>query len=185
MSPFEPLGPTARWRIVYGMFQAADVGYVITYQAIADALELDPEADRHAIQMAVRRAAKSFLREDDHAIESVRNVGYRVVQPEEHLRIAQQQQRKSRKALVRGHDTAVHVDLNGMEPSVRKAFEVTARAFSTLLEYNRRLDTKQKHLEEALSSVSVQVDRSKEDITELRARLERLEAKAKNRKTPV
>lgn len=185
MSPFEPLGQTARWRTVYNLFQSTGTGNIVPYQAIADALDLDPETDRHAIQMAVRRAAKSFLRDDDHAIESVRNVGYRVVEPEEHLRLAQQQQKKSRKALVRGHDTAVHVDLNGMEPSIRRAFEVTARAFSTLLEYNRRLDTKQKHLEEALSSVSVQVDRSKEDITELRARLERLETKAKNRKVPT
>jgi hypothetical protein len=177
MNPFEAVGEVARWRTVYSLFQASSIGKVIKYETIADALELHHVDDRHAIQMATRRAAKEYLRNDSRAVEAVKNVGYRVVEPEEHLRLAQGQQKKSRKALVRGHDTAVHVDLNGMEPEVRKAFDVTARAFSTLLEYNRRLDTRQKHLESALNAIVNRQDRSEDDITDLKNRLAKLEAR--------
>lgn len=176
-TPFEPLGSKARWRTIYDLLQAAEIGAVVKYVDIAAALDLDADTDRHTIQMAARRAAKEHLTVDNRAIEPVQNVGYRIVEPEEHLRLAQQHQNKSRKALAMGHKQVVHVDLNGMEPEVRKAFDVTARAFSTLLDYNRRLDTKQKHLEKALDSVATRQDKSDDEIRELKERLARLEQK--------
>lgn len=182
MNPFEPVGAQARWKAVYCEFQKAGVGDVVTYETLADALELHSEDDRHAIQMAARRAAKEYLQEDSRAVEAVKNVGYRVVEPKEHLRLAQDQQRRSNKALKRGHSTVVHVDLNGMEPAVRQAFDVTARAFSTLLEYNRRLDTKQQHLAKALDSIATRQDRSDEEIQQLKERLAKIEA-SRNKKT--
>lgn len=182
MTPFEPVGKLARWKTIYHLMQQIPVGGQLTYTQIGEALTLDPVEDRHAIQMAVRRAATEYLTVDDRAIEPIPNVGYRVVEPEEHLRLAQHHQTKSRKALTRGQKTITHVDLHGMEPEVRKAFEVTAIAFSALLEYNRRLDTKQKHLETALDSLVTRQERSEDEIGDLRNRLADLEARRK--KTP-
>jgi hypothetical protein len=175
MAAFQPIGDRARWRIVYDLLRKADVGDVTTYETLGEALELDPTEDRHAIQMAVRRAAVEHEEVDHRALESVPNVGYRIVEAQEHLRLARTQQRRSSKALARGQSKVVNVDMNGLPPEVRKAFDVTARAFAMLLDYNRRLDTRQRRLEDAIGSVVERSERSESEIATLRERLARLE----------
>ena len=69
----------------------------------------------------------------------------------------------------------VHVDFNGMEPDTRKAFEVVAQAFSMQLEMMRRLDIRQKRVEQSVQQIQQQNQRSAEEIAQLRARLDRLE----------
>lgn len=175
MSPFEPAGDIARWRTLYELLQKLTVGDVLTYEAMAEALELDAEDDRHTIQVAMRRASKELEEENKHATEAVKNVGYRIVEPEEHLTLARRQQRKSSKALVRGNSKVVNVDLSDVDPEVRKAFQVMASAFAMQMEFNRRTDVRQKKLEESLDAVKQQSSRTDEEVAELRARLERLE----------
>lgn len=175
MSPFDPIGEKARWRIVYDVLAKKDHDDTVTYAELGEALDLDPTHSRHQIQMAVRRAAKEYLEIDKRALEPVKNQGYRVVQAPEHLRLAQMQQRKSRRALDSGHSKVVNVDLNGMDPEVRKAFDVTAQAFGMLADLHRRLDVRQKRLESAVEAITERSDRSDAEVAELRARLERLE----------
>jgi hypothetical protein len=125
--------------------------------------------------MAVRRAARQLEEQNDRALDVVTNVGYRIVQPSEHLRLARQQQKKSSRALVRGQSKVVHVDMSGMEPETRKAFEVVAQAFSMQLEMTRRLDVNQRRLAESVDSIKDQTARSADEIADLKARLDRLE----------
>lgn len=180
MSPFGPKGETARWRLLYQLLAQTEVGDILRYEAMADKLELDPEADRHTIQVAMRRAARELLLVDKHAVEAVKNIGYRVVEPEEHLRLAKSQQRKSTQALVRGNSQVVNVDLSGVDPEVRNAFQVVASAFAMQMEFNRRTDIRQKKLEDALDSVREQSTKTDEEVSELRKRLERLEQERSN-----
>lgn len=175
MSPFEPAGETARWRILYGLLQDVEVGAILTYETMADCLNLHPEDDRHTIQLAMRRASKELEQVDKHATEAVKNVGYRVVEPEGHIGLAQSQQRKSSRALARGNSKVVNVDLSDVDPEVRKAFQVMASAFAMQMEFNRRTDVRQKKLEQSLDSVKQQSTRTDEEVAELRARLDRLE----------
>lgn len=175
--PFQPIGDRARWRKIYDLLRGKSVGDSLTYDEISGVLDLHPLNDRHAIQMAVRRAAKELEQEDQRAIEPVVNEGYRVVQPREHLRLARVQQKKSQKALAAGHSKVTHVDLSGMDVETRKAFEVVAVAFSMQMEMTRRLDVGQKRLESAVAAVVERTERSEEELAELRARLERLEAR--------
>lgn len=175
MSPFEPAGETARWRVLYGLLTERTVGDILTYEVMAEALDLDPAKDRHTIQVAMRRAGKELEQEDKHAVESVTNVGYRIVEPEEHLRLARGQQKRSSRALERGHSKVVNVDLSSVDPEVRQAFQVVASAFAMQMEFNRRTDIRQKKLEDALEAVHEKSTRTDEEVAELRARLERLE----------
>lgn len=105
----------------------------------------------------------------------MQNVGYRVVEPEEHLRLAKGQQRRSTKALQRGQSKVVNVDLSNVDPEVRQAFQVVASAFAMQMEFNRRTDVRQKKLEESLEAVRETSTRTEEEVAELRARLDRLE----------
>ena len=175
MSPFEPVGNQARWRTLYELLVEVEVGDVLDYPTMAEALELDPEDDRHTIQVAMRRAAKELETQDGHAVEAVPNSGYRVVVPEDHLKLARSHQQKATKSLQRGHSKVSNVDLSGVDPEVRRAFQVVASAFAMQMEFNRRTDVRQKKLEQALNAVQEQSTRTDEEVAELRARLDRLE----------
>lgn len=175
MSPFEPVGDRARWRIVYDLLRVVPVDGVLEYEQMAEALDMDAEDDRHVIQMAMRRAGKELEQVEKHAIESISNVGYRVVRPPEHLRLARGHQSKAGKQLKRGHSKVVNVDFNEIEPETRKAFEVVAQAFAMQMQFNSRLDVRQKRLEEVVETVSERTERTASELAELRERMARLE----------
>lgn len=179
MSPFKPIGEVARWQAVYALLRATKTGDVLTYEAIGEALELDPKLERHAIQMAVRRAAKEHEEADKRAIEAVPNKGYRVVEAPEHLRLARGHHRRASKALVRGQSKAVNVDWAALDPEARRAFEVVVAAFAAQIEFNKRFDVRQKRLEQAFDAMAERTDkteqRTEQEIAELKARLARLE----------
>lgn len=175
MSPFEPAGESARWRVIYELLASTDVGGILTYEAMAEALELDPNEDRHTMQVAMRRAARELETVNKHAIEAVKNVGYRIVEPEEHLKLAKGQQRRSSRALARGQSVVTNVDLSSVDPEVRHAFQVVASAFAMQQEFNRRVDVRQKKLEDALETVREKSARTDDEVADILARLERLE----------
>jgi hypothetical protein len=176
MSPFEPAGDRARWRVVYELLAEAAVDETVTYERLGEALGLDPVTGRHAIQMAVRRAAREHEVRDNRALDAVPNVGYRIVRVPEHLDLARRHQRKAGKALERGRSKVDHVDLSGVDGDTRRAFEVVAQAFALQADFNRRLDIRQKKLEQQVAAATSAQEHTAEEIAELRARLEKLEA---------
>lgn len=179
VTPFEPIGETARWRILYDMLRDREVDDVLTYKEMGEALELDPEADRSRIQMAFRRSAIQLERDDNRAVDVIQNVGYRIVPAPEHLRLARRHQRRSRKELDRGASKVTHVDLSGVDAETRKAFQVVAAAFSMQQEMLRRMDVKHDRLTKVVEQESEARRESQErtdvEVAELRARLEKLE----------
>lgn len=182
MSPFTPAGDRARWRILYDLLVKLRVGDVLTYPEMAEALELDPEGDRQVIQLAMRRAARELEEVDKHAVDNVAGVGYRIIAPTEQLGLAKRHQRKSGRALARAQSKVVNVDFAQVDAATRRAFEVFATAFAMQADFNRRMDVRQKHLEQAVEAVTrhneQQAQRTDEEIEELRERLKRLEDKA-------
>ena len=176
MAPLQPAGERARWRTVYDLLRKAATGEVITYERLAEALGLDAEADRHTIQMAVRRAAREHEVSDDRALDVIPNTGYVIVPAADHLRLARRHQKRADKSLARGHSKVVHVDMSGMEPDIRNAFEVMARAFALQMDFNKRFNVRQSRLEDAVNTMSERTERTEAEIAELKARLARLEA---------
>lgn len=173
--PFKPIGEQARWRTILDLYKRSATGSVVTYDAIAEALGLDSEKDRQAIQAAARRAGVEHERQDRRAVEAVRNEGYRVVEPPEHLRLARRHQRKSSRELVRAQSKAMNVDMSQMEPQTRRVFEVIAMSLAAQIDFNNRLDIRQRDLEAAIVDLEDKHERSEEDVSDLRARLERIE----------
>ena len=54
-------------------------------------------------------------------------------------------------------------------PGTRRGFELMAVAFARQEDFNRRLDIRQRRLEESVAAVTQTVDRSAEEVAELRA----------------
>lgn len=176
MAPFKPYGERARWRLVYDLLCERSINDIVTYEDLGGVLGLKPGSERHEIQMATRRAAKEYLEVKQRAIEVQPNVGYRIVEPEEHLRLARSHNSKAGRALIRGHSTATNVDLTGMDMEMRRAFEAVALVMSKQMEFNRRIEYRQNRLAAALESVSSRQELTEERVEELATLQERLKA---------
>jgi len=176
MSPFDPVGDRARWRVIYDMLVKVPTGGILTYEAMGKELGLDPDSDRHTIQMAVRRAAREHEVCDSRALDSVPNTGYKVVHAPEHLDLARRHQRKAGRSLERGRSKVEHVDLADLDDATQHAFRIVAQAFALQADFNRRLDIRQKKLERQVQSAMSVQQHTADELTELRARLERLES---------
>ena len=182
MGAFRPIGLQARWRTIYEMLRGTPTDTVITYDELGEALGLHPDDDRHAIQMAMRRAATELEHEDLRAVDVEANKGYRIVQAPERLGLARKQGKKATRALARGYSKAAHVDLSEVnDPVTRRALELTAQAFAMQMDFNKRFAVRQEQLEKAVQGISeVQAaDRrqASAEVTELRAELARLQAR--------
>lgn len=180
MSPFDPIGDVSRWKLAYEALRPAATNTVVTYDELGEVLGLHPVRDRHAIQMAMRRAGRELEVVDKRAIDAVPNKGYRIVPAPENLDLARRHQKKAGRSLARGHSKAVNVDMSGIEdPEVRKALELTATAFALQMDFNRRFAVRQSQLEKAVHEIteaqSQDRERSAEEVAKLRERVERLE----------
>jgi hypothetical protein len=180
MAPFKPVGDRARWRVVYDMLTAAQVGDVITYEDMGAELELDPEKDRHLIQMAVRRAARQYLTEDLRALESVPNIGYTVVESAKQLVLAERHQVKARRSIRRGREQVTHVDVSGLDETTRQMFEIMAWKFTQQDEAIRRLDVRQQRMQRQVDAAVSVTQQTSDEVAALRARLEKLEAERRD-----
>jgi hypothetical protein len=176
MAPFDPAGAQARWKILYELLKQASHGDFLSYAYMGEALGLDPDRDRGAIVGALRRAAKELEEKDKRAIKVVPNKGYRVVAPKEHLALAQWQQKRVSKALVRGHSKVVNVDLSKLDPEARAAFDLMAQGFARQMDFNRRAIRRLAEHGESIARLEQNGQRSEVETQEIRRRLEWLEA---------
>lgn len=165
MSPFSPKGEVARWRIVYRILQETPVGATLTYEQVADALDLHPQQDRARIQTAVRRAGKQFLKVDDRAIEVVPDVGYRAVSAERHIPLAGDQVQRAVKTLEKGRDLTVHVRLDELSPEGRTIVHAMALGFSQVAEYARQMTRRVENHEDRLNDIEEELARLRNQRT--------------------
>ena len=156
---FKPLGERARWRMVYDLMRVADTGQVVTYEAMAEPLGLDPQRHRHELQMAARRAGLELEKVNKRAADAVRNVGYRIVEPAEILGLGQRRNRKAGSQIKRGGITTRAVDLNAVDAPTRAALETLARGFAVQAEVNRRVLAKQEEHDDLINTLLKRVDR--------------------------
>jgi len=180
MAAFKPAGEQARWKYVYEELREKPYGHTIDYAEMGKLLELDPVEDRHAIQMAMRRAAKELSEKDFKHIESVRNVGYRIVDLPGQLELSRTRKKKADKAMVRAQDPVEYVNkdlLAEANDEVRRGFYVLARAMDVLNQAHRHLDLRQQRMEAALESYTSKTDKNTDEVEELKRRLAALEAK--------
>ncbi|MBL3664518.1 hypothetical protein JL475_00460 [Streptomyces sp. M2CJ-2] len=165
--------PTARWRILYDLFQQADL---VTYDQAAEALSLHADKDRKAIQKAMNRAGEELEVTDKRALRAVPGVGYRIADPNEHVILAREYQEKSKGAIDRGVSKVVNVNLNGMEPAARSLTLAVAQLLTREADMMARFDLRQQKSEAQIREIIDRQDRSEAETAELKERLARLEA---------
>lgn len=172
-APFEPIGELARWRVLVGEFAAVARGTTLTYEQLGKVLDLDPARDRKAISAAVGQASKTLSRDHERSLIAVRNVGYRVALPDEHIDLATRHQRKAGRQLARGKSHVENADYSGMSDEGRSLAVAMTRAFIWQQTQMRRMDVRQKDLERVVESITTRVERTEGEHAARLAEIER------------
>jgi hypothetical protein len=160
--PFEPKGEIAQWRAAYRLFHDGDVDDTVTYEQLAELLELDPVRDRHRIQAAGRRAAKHLLETDSRAVEVVPDVGYRIVPAVRQIPMAGQQIERSGRALDRGKALTTNIRFDELSEAERTIAQAMAHGFSQVAEWARQIGRRMENYEGRLSDVEAELERIRE-----------------------
>jgi hypothetical protein len=170
---FKPLGDKSRRANVIDIIGSADYDTTVRY----DELESVLDADRSTVQAAVNAAKPGLERQFRRAVVAVPNIGYRVVRPSEHHDLAVIHQRKSLRSLRRSLSKVNHVDATQLTDGERAAVTLAATGIAMQLDYMRRNDIRANRHEGMIAATQQVVDRTADDVAELKARLAKLEAK--------
>lgn len=158
---FQPIGDRPRWEMIVEAMQPLDVGDILTYQQIADALE-EPEW-RNTFRTSFYKAANVWGEEHHRAFRAVPNVGYRVVEAAEHEALARLHHRKSRRQIHKARTVIGRADRTELTAEQAERFDAIEITLGRQADMIRRLDRRMDRHETALKSA-----RSEQSSTESR-----------------
>lgn len=168
-APFEPQGEISKRQMLVELFSNTPVDSVVSYAEMEELLE----ADRSVVQAIVHQAQSALSRIHNVSLKSVRNVGYRVVPPIEHVDLALAQQKKARRGMGRSRRHVDHVDMSQLTEQERQIISNVAGVLARQQAQIQRIDKRQAVLENAFTA-KVQGDVKKDAATQ--SRLSRIEA---------
>jgi hypothetical protein len=164
--PFKPKGDTAQWRTVYDLLIKTPVNSTITYDTLAEALNLHPHTDRHRIQAATRKAATHLLAQDNRAIENLADTGYRVVTAAQQIPLAGKQIEKAGNALDKGHDLTNNVRMDELTSEERQIVQSMTVGFAHVAQWARQINQRVGEHEDRLSDIEAELARLRDAKTE-------------------
>lgn len=182
---FKPVGEKSRRAMVIELVKSIDYGEIITYETLMAALDVE---ERQIAQAAVHSANPGIERAYSKALQVVANVGYRVVEPAEQKALAQRQQRKASRSIVRAKSKVDHVDLSKLTDAERGMFSIAVTMLAGQLEFARRADlryARKETVERFMSEQSSVNARTDDELREMHARLAQLESHLSASSSPV
>lgn len=153
---FKPTRPDGRSfrAVVVDVVKDREYGTVIQYSELGDALGLNPKRERALIQVHVRTALRTLLKLHKRGLQSVSNVGYRIIEPREHVLVANGHQTKAKRQLQRAINFYEGADLSKMTDSERQLHlgqQMLARA---IYASHQHLDERLRKVEELLQGTA-------------------------------
>lgn len=164
--PFKPKGDTARWRTIHDLFLRTPVGETLEYQAVAEALDLDPDTDRARIQNAARQAREKLLTQHQRAVEVIPDIGYKIVPAVQQIPLAGKQVERASNALDRGRELTSNVRLDELSEGERRVVHSMTMAFSQVAEWARQITNRVDSHEDRLADIEAELARIKTDRQE-------------------
>lgn len=135
MTPFEPKGDVAEWRLVYDHLKDLERGSVVTIESIEELLGRPLGQNRSPVYRAIRELEENNSR----TIATVRGIGYRIADPNEHLGLGLSHSGRARRQLRRGLQRAESADRGGLAPAAAARLEAFEATTSRLVEFLGRM----------------------------------------------
>lgn len=180
-------GPKSQRQIVVDLIAPRDYDSVTTYEEIAAALGMHPVEHKGLIRSVVQSARDALAKDHHRTLEAVRSVGYRIIRPEEHVKVAGELQRKAGRTVALARTTVESVDLTELSEEGRKIAMAAAAALGYQAQMIRRMDLRQAGIEKVLEAVTEKVDETvaatedhQERLSTLEQRIAAMEAKAQS-----
>lgn len=168
-------GPKSQRQIVIDLIAPREFDSVTTYEELAAALGMNPVADKQNIRSVVQSARDGLAKDHHRTLEAVRSVGYRIIRPEEHVKVAGELQRKAGRTVALARTTVESVDLTELSEEGRKIAMAAAAALGYQAQMIRRMDLRQQDVERVLESVTEKVDETVATTENHQVRLSTLE----------
>ena len=137
---FKPKGEKAEWAMVYdGLLSEADFGTVVTYAQLDELLGRTFEDNRAPIY----RAREELGERRKRWLEAVPRVGYRVIDANEHVRVAGQHKRKAKRQMTTMVKVSQVTDIARLTPTELAEFDTQSKVnwllYSALVHHERRI----------------------------------------------
>ena len=104
----------AAWAKAY--LHDQDFDTIVTYADLTTVLGLDPQRDPRA-RSSVLKAGRDLLREDHKKLVNLRNVGYRIIKPNEHANQSRRENVRARRRLREALATVTYVAMERLTPA--------------------------------------------------------------------
>lgn len=115
-----------------------EVDREISYLFLSEAIGLRVQEDRRA-RHAVLQAGRDLLRSHNLKLVNVRDVGYRIVRPDERVAVSVGERKRSRRWLKRALDTVTYVALADLPPTEVSRILTEQARNALLLSIERRI----------------------------------------------
>lgn len=172
--PFEPRGVSAEWKIIYDRLRSMKIDEVIDYQELSDLLGR-PFLDA---RNPYYRAKRELEHNDSRTLANVPGVGYRVVHPTEHEKLAKGHVRKSHRQLTKAKDQVDSADRDGLDYQARQRLDALSThldsVHAVVKRINRKVTDQEKRLEEIRETVKNDRRGNQEDLATLSERIDRV-----------
>lgn len=117
---FQPLDDKPEWRKIYDeLLDDADYGRVVTYEELTTVLGRRFELHRSPIYRARRELGNLRLR----WLVAVPKIGYRVIDANEHIHVADDHKHRARRQMTRMLEVARSTDLANLQPAELEFFD--------------------------------------------------------------
>lgn len=167
--PFKPKGAVAQWRMIFDYMKDREVGELVTYDQLTEALDRDFRHDRGPFY----RARREMEAERKRTLVVVTGKGYQVANVQEHEREVIKHHQKGRRQLRRSKVLVESADRRLMSHAERQRFDSLQLQISQHERAIGHLARRQKATEDVLAVVQTNQDRLREDHERLIAALRR------------
>jgi uncharacterized membrane protein YccC len=161
MMTFEPKGDVAEWQLIYDTIKPLQIGDVITYDELTEALGRDFRTARGPFH----KANRELLTDEKRGLLNLRNVGYRVVTAEEHEGAAKAQHRFAKRRLRQSKHWLKNTDRSDLTPEVAARFDRLESTLDRQIDFTRRLDQRVARVEKALEASRSEAQDHTEEIS--------------------
>lgn len=132
-------GDRAQWRTVYEHISQMQIGQQVTYDELAALL---PDAAEGSVRGAFLRAVQECEKSDHRSFCNVRGIGYRMVDANEHERLARGHHRRAKRQLKTAKRKASSADRSRLTREERARIDAVELNLSRQMEMTARLEAR-------------------------------------------
>lgn len=160
----------SQWKMIYDNLSQMEIGDVVTLKEL---LRMVPDAAPSSIRQAFYRAVKEMQATNSRTFEVVRGTGYRMVDANEHEKLARGKHKSAKKQLQKARSIAASADRSRLTPEERRRLDELEHHFARQADMLKRLDDRQAKTEHRVALTEKDLAAVNDRVDELRSLLER------------